>query len=109
MDWLVDPAPTCEITLAEEQEAKQRRLALANALANLNARERNIFTARWLNEESTTLEELAAEYGVSRERVRQIEERAFQKVKAAMLTSRHEANGPPSSRAKEMKQGVARA
>ncbi|WP_420738228.1 RNA polymerase sigma factor RpoH [Bradyrhizobium japonicum] len=108
LDWLVDPAPTSEITLAEEQEAKQRRLALANALANLNPRERNILTARWLNEESATLEELAAEYGVSRERVRQIEERAFQKVKAAMLTSRHEVNDSRPSRAKEMRQGEAR-
>jgi RNA polymerase sigma-32 factor len=108
LDWLVDPAPTSEITLVEEQETKHRRQALANALANLNPRERNIFTARWLNEESATLEELAAEHGVSRERVRQIEQRAFQKVKAAMLTSRHEADGPPSSRAKEMTQREAR-
>jgi RNA polymerase sigma-32 factor len=108
LDWLVDPAPTSEITLAEEQETKNRRQALANALANLNARERNIFTARWLNEESSTLEELAVEHGVSRERVRQIEQRAFQKVKAAMLTSRREADGPPTSRAKEMKQREAR-
>ena len=53
LDWLVDPAPTSEITLAEEQETKNRRQALANALANLNSRERNIFTARWLNEESS--------------------------------------------------------
>jgi RNA polymerase sigma-32 factor len=108
LDWLVDPAPTSEVTLAEEQETKHRRQALANALANLNPRERNIFTARWLNEESATLDQLASEYGVSRERVRQIEQRAFQKVKNAMLTSRHEADGRPSSRAKEMKQREAR-
>ena len=108
LDWLVDPAPTSEITLAEEQEAKHRREALANAVANLNPRERNIFTARWLNEQSATLEELAAEHGVSRERIRQIEQRAFQKVKAAMLASRREADGPPSSRAKETKQWEAR-
>jgi RNA polymerase sigma-32 factor len=94
--------------LAEEQETKHRRQALANALANLNPRERNILTARWLNEESATLEELATEYGVSRERVRQIEARAFQKVKAAMLTSRREADGSPTSRAKKMKQWEAR-
>src|SRR5690349_11848031 len=108
LDWLVDPAPTTETTLAEEQETKHRRQALANALANLNPRERNILTARWLNEESATLEELATEYGVSRERVRQIEARAFQKVKAAMLTSRREADGSPTSRAKKMKQWEAR-
>src|ERR1700741_1831735 len=52
LDWLVDPAPTSEVNLAEEQETKHRRQALANALANLNPRERNILTARWLNEES---------------------------------------------------------
>ena len=108
LDWLVDPAPTSETTLAEEQETKYRRRALANALANLNPRERNIFTARWLNEESATLEELAVEHGVSRERVRQIEQRAFQKVKAAMLTSRREVDNPVSSRAKEIKQREAR-
>jgi RNA polymerase sigma-32 factor len=108
LDWLVDPAPTSEISLAEEQETKHRRQALANALANLNPRERHIFTARWLNEESATLEELATEHGVSRERVRQIEQRAFQKVKAAMLASRREVGGPPTCRAKEMKQREAR-
>lgn len=108
LDWLADPAPTSEITLAEEQETKHRRQALANALAKLSPRERNIFTARWLNEESATLEQLAAEHGVSRERIRQIEQRAFQKVKAAMLASRREVDGPPTSRAKEMKQREAR-
>lgn len=108
LDWLVDPAPTCEINLAEEQETKHRRQALASALANLNARERNIFTARWLNEEQATLEQLAAEHGVSRERIRQIEQRAFQKVKAAILTSRREADSSPTSCAKVTKQREAR-
>ena len=91
LDWLVDPAPTREITLAEEQETDHRRQALNDALAKLNSRERQILTARWLMEEPATLEELAAEHGVSRERVRQIEQRAFQKVKTAMVT-----NGPIS-------------
>jgi len=87
LDWLVDPAPTREITLADEQETDHRRQALNNALAKLNPRERRIFTARWLTEESTTPEELAAEHGVSRERVRQIEQRALEKVTAAMRTT----------------------
>ena len=52
----------------------------------LNRRERRIFIARWLTDEPPTLEDLAAEHGVSRERVRQIEQRAFQKVQAAMQT-----------------------
>jgi RNA polymerase sigma-32 factor len=85
LDWLVDLAPTREITLAEEQETGHRRQALNNALAKLNPRERRILTARWLAEEAATLEELASEYGVSRERVRQIEQRAFQKVKTAIM------------------------
>jgi RNA polymerase sigma-32 factor len=84
LDWLVDPAPTQEITLAEEQEASHRHRALNSAIALLKPRERCIFIARWLTDEPATLEELAAVHGVSRERVRQIEQRAFQKVKAAM-------------------------
>jgi RNA polymerase sigma-32 factor len=89
LDWLVDPAPTREITLAEEQEAANRRHALNDAISRLNPRERRILTARWLTEEPATLEDLAAEIGVSRERIRQIEQRAFQKVKAAMQTLGH--------------------
>jgi RNA polymerase sigma-32 factor len=87
LDWLVDPAPSQEITLAEVQETAHRHEALNGAIAKLNPRERRIFTARWLIDEPATLEELAAEHGVSRERVRQIEQRAFQKVKAAMQTN----------------------
>jgi len=84
MDLLVDPAPTPESTLAEEQERAVRLEALKKAVASLNARERHIFIARRLTDEPATLEALAAEYGVSRERVRQIELRAFQKVEAAI-------------------------
>jgi RNA polymerase sigma-32 factor len=87
VDWLVDPAPSREITLAEEQEADHRRQALKDALAKLNPRELRIFTARWLTDEPATLEKLAVEYGVSRERVRQLEQRAFQKVKSAMQSN----------------------
>jgi len=84
LDWLVDSAPTQEITLAEEQETAQRHRVLNNAIAKLNPRERRILAARWLTDEPATLEELAAEHGVSSERVRQIEQRGLQKVKAAM-------------------------
>jgi RNA polymerase sigma-32 factor len=90
LDWLVDPAPTQEMALAEHQETAHRRQALKSAIARLNPRERRILTARWLIDEPATLEELAAEHGVSRERIRQIEQRAFQKIKAAM-----QANGLP--------------
>jgi len=83
LDWIADPTDTPEAMLAERQEANNRHQTLNDAIAKLNPRERRIFTARRLTEKPATLEELAAEYGVSRERIRQIEERAFKKVKAA--------------------------
>ena len=86
LDQLVEPGPIQETTFAEEQETAYRHQALNSAIAMLNRRERRIFTARWLTDEPPTLEDLAAEHGVSRERVRQIEQRAFQKVQAAMQT-----------------------
>ncbi len=83
-DSLVDPASTPEAVYAEQEEAKQRRRALAGALKVLNTRERCIFEARLLSEPAVRLEELATRYGISRERVRQIEIRAFEKVRAAV-------------------------
>ncbi|ETR76985.1 RNA polymerase sigma 70 [Afipia sp. P52-10] len=82
-DWLVDTSPNAEAMLAESEEYDHRRDALSGAMKVLNARERRIFEARRLAEEPMTLEDLAAEFGVSRERVRQIEVRAFEKVQAA--------------------------
>ena len=84
LDWLADPSDNQEAKMAEQQEATLRLRLLHDAIGALNPREHRIFTARRLTDEPATLEELAAEYGVSRERIRQIEERAFQKVKAAM-------------------------
>jgi RNA polymerase sigma factor (sigma-70 family) len=81
LDWLVDPAPTQEMTFAEQQETAYRHQALKSAIATLNPRERRIFTARRLTDGPPTLEELAAEHGVSRERVRQIEQRAFKRCR----------------------------
>lgn len=86
-DWLADPSETQEATLAEQQEATYRHQILRNAIGTLNPRERQIFIARRLTDEPLNLEQLAAEYGISRERVRQIEQRAFEKVKAVMLTN----------------------
>ena len=83
-DWLVDETPTQERILAENEEADNRHAALVQALDVLNDRERRIFEARRLAEDPITLEELAAEFGVSRERVRQIEVRAFEKVQKAV-------------------------
>ena len=86
-DWLVDTSPNAEAIIAESEEYDHRRGALNGALGVLNARERRIFEARRLEEEPMTLEDLAAEFGVSRERVRQIEVRAFEKVQKAVRDS----------------------
>ena len=83
-DWLVDDSISQETRLAESEEAANRRKALGEALTVLNERERRIFEARRLADEPITLEELADEFGVSRERVRQIEVRAFEKVQKAV-------------------------
>jgi RNA polymerase sigma-32 factor len=84
-DWLVDEAPSPERVLAQTQESDGRRSALAAGLAVLApGRERRIFEARRLTDEPITLEALAEECGISRERVRQIETRAFAKVQKAV-------------------------
>jgi RNA polymerase sigma-32 factor len=83
-DWLVDTSPNQEAMMAEHEEFDHRREALNGAIGVLNPRERRIFEARRLAEDPMTLEDLAAEFGVSRERVRQIEVRAFEKVQSAV-------------------------
>jgi RNA polymerase sigma-32 factor len=83
-DWLVDDSSDQEERLAESEEVDNRRQALGEALTVLNDRERRIFEARRLADDPITLEDLAAEFGVSRERVRQIEVRAFEKVQRAV-------------------------
>jgi RNA polymerase sigma-32 factor len=79
-DWLVDEQDTQEISLAEREELSKRRALLKSAMTNLNERERHILTERRLRDEPTTLEDLSQHYGISRERVRQIEVRAFEKL-----------------------------
>ncbi len=83
-DWLADHSDSQETVMAEHQELDNRRKALSDALGVLNERERRIFEARRLADDPITLEELAEEFGVSRERVRQIEVRAFEKVQKAV-------------------------
>jgi RNA polymerase sigma-32 factor len=83
-DWLVDDSASQEVALADREEADTRLAALRQALTVLNPRERRIFEARRLADDPITLEELSTEFGVSRERVRQIEVRAFEKVQAAV-------------------------
>ena len=83
-DWLVDDSDNQEIRLAESEEMGKRKALLTNAMTGLNDRERRILTARRLQDEPTTLEDLSQEYGISRERVRQIEVRAFEKLQKAI-------------------------
>jgi RNA polymerase sigma-32 factor len=85
LDRLVDPSPSHDIEFAESDELTRRREALQAALQTLSPRERHIFTARHLSEIPANLDSLAREYGISGERIRQIEVRAFQKVRTAML------------------------
>jgi RNA polymerase sigma-32 factor len=98
-DWLVDEHESQESTLAASEELDNRRAALSDALAVLNERERRIFEARRLADEPVTLEELAVEFGVSRERVRQIEVRAFEKVQKAVKNRVAAMEAPPTQAA----------
>jgi RNA polymerase sigma-32 factor len=84
-DWLADDSETQEESLAERDELDQRRAMLSEALGVLDNRERRIFEARRLADDPLTLEQLSEEFDVSRERVRQLEVRAFEKVQKAML------------------------
>ena len=84
MDWLVSDAPSQERLLADSEEKDNRHQALIGALDVLNERERRIFEARLLKDEPIKLEDLASEFEISRERVRQIEVRAFEKVQKAV-------------------------
>lgn len=84
-DWLVDHEPLQDERVAEAQETDVRHQLLLEAMGSLNDREKHILTERRLIEEPRTLEELSQEYNVSRERVRQIEVRAFEKLQKAML------------------------
>ena len=83
-DWLVDESDNQEVKLAESQEFKRRHSMLDRALKTLNPRERDILIERRLRDDPTTLEDLSQRYSVSRERVRQIEVRAFEKLQKAM-------------------------
>ena len=84
-DWLADDAPLQDSVVAEQQEADVRHDMLVSAMDDLNDREKHILTERRLTDDPKTLEELSQVYGVSRERVRQIEVRAFEKLQKAMM------------------------
>lgn len=99
-DWLVDEGENQESRLADSEEMSQRRQLLQEAMGALNERERHILNERRLKENPTTLEDLSQEYGISRERVRQIEVRAFEKLQKAMRNAAKEGrlqNAPQGS------------
>jgi RNA polymerase sigma-32 factor len=96
-DWLVDDSDSQESILADQEEKSNRHQALEGALTVLNERERRIFEARRLADDPITLEELAEEFGVSRERVRQIEVRAFEKVQKAVVERMRKIEAPQAA------------
>ncbi|MGD9743956.1 MAG: RNA polymerase sigma factor RpoH [Dongiaceae bacterium] len=92
IDWLVDDSDNQEVRLAESDEFGKRQKLLTSAMENLNDRERHILTERRLKDEPTTLEDLSKEFGISRERVRQIEVRAFEKLQKSIRNAAVEQN-----------------
>ena len=86
-DWLVDNKKSHEIILSEKQELNQRKDLMNEAMSVLNKREKEILTARRLSENISTLEDLSKKYEVSRERIRQIETKAFEKLQKAILAA----------------------
>ncbi len=86
-DWLVDESENAEQVMVRQDELESRREMLKDALSQLNDREKRVFLARRLEEEPVTLEDLSQEFGISRERVRQIEVRAFEKVQKAVKSA----------------------
>jgi len=93
-DWLVDDTQSQEDRLVEDEELGRRKSYLTSAMSVLNDRERRVFEARRLAEDPATLEQLSEEFGVSRERIRQIEVRAFEKVQKAVTATARQAEPP---------------
>jgi RNA polymerase sigma-32 factor len=87
-DWLPDDSESQEVMIAERQELNRRKVLLSGALEKLNQRERHIISERRLKDDPTTLEGLSRHYGISRERVRQIETRGLQKLRKSMKVQR---------------------
>jgi len=86
-DWIVDSKTNHETILAEKQELDQRKNLMNESMNVLNSREKEILVARRLSDEATTLEDLSKKYNISRERIRQIETKAFEKLQKAILSS----------------------
>ena len=86
-DWIVDENLDQELKLSQDQELNSRKKLMHDSMEILNTREKEILFARKLSENTATLEELSKKHKISRERVRQIETRAFEKLQKAMLNS----------------------
>ena len=87
LDWIVDHKTDQELKLSQDQEFVEKKKLMDNSMSILNPREKEILTARRLSDDIATLEELSKKYKVSRERIRQIETRAFEKLQKAMLNA----------------------
>ena len=96
-DWLVDKEMDQELKFAQKEEMDQRKDLLTDSIKILNDREKEILYARRLNDEPTTLENLSKKYKISRERIRQIENKAFEKVQKHMLNSARSKNLLPAN------------
>ena len=86
-DWIADDKIDQELKLSQKQELDQRKKLMDESMSILNPREKEILTARRLSEDITTLEDLSKKYNLSRERIRQIETRAFEKLQKAILNA----------------------
>ena len=95
-DWLVDESLDQELLISQKQEYEDRKDLLYKAMSILNDREKEILKARRLNENPKTLEELSTKYKISRERIRQIETKAFEKLQKSMINANKSANLLPS-------------
>ena len=96
-DWLIDNKINHEIAFSEKQEFNQRKNLMNEAMNVLNLREKEILTARRLSDEATTLEDLSKKYKISRERIRQIETKAFEKLQKAILAAANTNNLLPKN------------
>ena len=96
-DWLVDNSLDQELIISQKQEYDEKKELLNNAMLILNDREKEIITARRLSEEPETLEELSKKYKISRERIRQIETKAFEKLQKSMINANKSKNLLPNN------------
>jgi len=96
-DWLVDDAMDQELVVSQKQEYEDKKELLVEALKILNEREKEIIESRRLTENPKTLEELSKKYKISRERIRQIETKAFEKLQKSMINSSKSKNLLPTN------------